>query len=222
MRKFFTFLALVLFAAAVWSQQSTIGTGGGSGGQPASANLTNWSNIGTGEVVYVSQFQMYTNGVKSQFQAGSLVLTNLAGVGNTNLFLFTTSGNGTLPDWSLLNTNMLRTVTNNFSVFVTAGVATNVIDMSLASSTNILNGSLTMVHATNGVSSFERTHVRWFWAGGSDRAFAIPSTWKTNVYSAVPANITNGTITKMYVTTIGDTSSSANQTNVFVSFEFYK
>lgn len=127
-----------------------------------------------------------------------------------------------LTNWSSRTTNELRTVTNNFSVYVTAGVATNVINMNLASSTNILNGALTMVHATNGIDSFEKTHVRWLWAGGADRAFAIPSTWKTNVYSPVPANITNGTITKMYITTIGDTSSSANQTNVYVSFEYYK
>ena len=129
---------------------------------------------------------------------------------------------GKLPDWSIVDTNMLRTVTNNFSVFVTAGVATNVVDMSLASSTNILNGALTMIHATNGLTGFERTHVRWLWAGGADRAFAIPSTWKTNVFSAVPANITNNTITKMYVTTFSDTSAAGSQTNVFVAFEFYK
>jgi len=127
-----------------------------------------------------------------------------------------------LANWSALTTNMLRTVTNNLSVYVAAGVSTNVINMDLAASTNILNAAVTFLHATNGVAGFEKTHVRWLWAGGADRTLTIPSGWKTNVFSAVPASITNGTIVKMYVTTIGDTSSSANQTNVFVSFEFYK
>lgn len=127
-----------------------------------------------------------------------------------------------LSNWALLSTNMLRTITNNINVYVTSAPATNVVDLSIPTATNILEGALTILHATNGATSFEQTHVRWFWAGGADRALTIPSGWKTNVNSAVPANITNGTITKMYVTSIGDTGSSANQTNVFVSFEFYK
>lgn len=136
----------------------------------------------------------------------------------TNSFQLQSSN---LDGWSVLTTNMLRTVTNNFAVKLDTG-ATDSIDMNLASSTNVLAGALTIAHATNGISGYERTHVRWLWAGGADRALTIPTSWKTNVYSAVPASITNGTITKMYVTTIGDTSTAANQTNVFVSFEFYK
>lgn len=114
------------------------------------------------------------------------------------------------------------TSSSGVSINVTSAPTTNVVDLTVASATNILNAALTILHATNGVTSSERTHVRWLWAGGADRTLTIPTAWKTNVYSAVPPTITNGTITKMYVTSIGDTASSANQSNVFVSFEYYK
>lgn len=113
-------------------------------------------------------------------------------------------------------------LTNNLGAVLIGANPTNVVDLSVASHTNILDGALTIAHATNGVAGREFTHVRWFWPDGADRALTIPTNWKTNANSAVPANITNNWVTKMYVTSVGDTSTSANQTNVFVSFEFYK
>ena len=124
-----------------------------------------------------------------------------------------------IADGVILTNVVLR---GNLTLPVIAAPATNVVDLSTASATNILNAALTILHATNGVTAYEQTHVRWFWAGGADRALTIPVAWKTNAHSAVPANITNGWITKMYVTSIGDTGSSANQSNVFVSFEYYQ
>lgn len=132
-----------------------------------------------------------------------------------------------LTGWATISTNYLLstaggTLTNNITLYTAEANPTNVVNLSLASATNVLNAAVTFLHATNGVTGYDKTHVRWIWAGGADRALTIPTAWKTNVNSAVPANITNGTITKMYVTSIGDTGSSANQSNVFVSFEFYK
>ena len=114
------------------------------------------------------------------------------------------------------------TVTNNIGAIIAAPVATNVVDMTFASRTVTLNDALTFLHVTNAIASRDMTHVLTLRAGGSDRTLAIPATWQTNTYSAVPANITNGYLTKIYVNTIGATADAASQTNVLVSFEYYK
>lgn len=297
-------LLVIAFVVLVtlWSvdaQNQDIRRGSGSGGgQPASANLTNWSNVTTNEVVFTNTFREYTNSVSvfmrtntfntDQFTllsgtnvniksgalitnatftggtySGSFHVNDLAaeahvvyvdnngtvsyigsgdlgqfivgdGSGNfatvspgaNGLYLMSDSGSGNGYSWgspALTSTNFAGiVVTNNIAVKLSAASPVDVVDMNFASATNVLAGALTIAHATNGAHGFEHTHVRWLWAGGADRALTIPSGWKTNVYSAVPASITNGTITKMYVTTVGDTGSSANQTNVFVSFEYYK
>lgn len=152
--------------------------------------------------------------------SGSSSIANSAGLG-TNATIYGLIVNTALTNTATFYTDSVR-LTNNITVAAASAPSTNVVDLNVAVATNILNGALTLLHATNGAANYEQTHVRWLWAGGADRALTIPTSWKTNVNSAVPANITNGTITKMYVTSIGDTASSANQSNVFVSFEFYK
>lgn len=242
-------VAMVCALLSVDAQNQDIRRGGGSGGNGITntfnANqftLTGGTNVNIKDGVLITNAVFYTTATIEG--GGNFILAT--GQDNwdlqadfPNLLKFNNGGTNIVtwyPDYlEPLRPFILGTTTNRFSrVYATnyhgsgydttlaAGVATNVIDMNLSSSTNILDAALTIAHATNGVAGVEKTHVRWLLAGGADRAFAIPSGWRTNVYSAVPANITNNTITKMYVTTWGDTSSSANQTNVFVSFEYYK
>lgn len=132
---------------------------------------------------------------------------------------FTNLGDAYIRDTTHINSGI---VTNNLVAIASGANPTNVVNLNTAVATNILDSSLTILHATNGATGFEKTHVRWFWAGGADRTLIIPVEWKTNVYSAIPTAITNGTITRMFVTSIGATGDSASQSNVFVSFEFYK
>lgn len=153
-------------------------------------------------LTYNSSLGKWTN---SAVGAGSSIANNSGSGTNTTLYGLTVIAN-----------------TAGVGVSVTGAPSTNVVDLNVSGATNILNAALTILHATNGATASERTHVRWLWAGGADRTLTIPSGWKTNMNSAVPASITNGTITRMFVSSIGDTSTSANQTNVFVSFEFYK
>ncbi len=95
------------------------------------------------------------------------------------------------------------------------------VDMSTPSQTNAVSGAVTISCATNGVAGTELAHVRWFFNGsGSDQTLTLPATWRTNFFSAVPSKLTNGITTVMYVKSTGSTT--ATQTNVFVSFEFYK
>lgn len=77
----------VMWVTFALAQQQDIRRGGG-GGQPASGNLTNWSNITTNEVVFTNQFRVYTNSLLTYFQFGSGNLTNFAGV-TTNEVVFT-------------------------------------------------------------------------------------------------------------------------------------
>ena len=167
--------------------------------------LTN-STVTDTELGYVSGV---TSAIQTQFNLLSLATNSIQ---NLNGFGTNTTLNGVTVIGS----------TAGVSINVAAAPATNVVDLAVSSATNVLNAALTILHATNGATASDRTHVRWFWTDGTTRALTIPSGWKTNVNSAVPASITNGAITKMYVTSIGDTTNSANQTNVFVSFEFYK
>jgi hypothetical protein len=57
---------------------------------------------------------------------------------------------------------------------------------------------------------------------GSNVTFSITAGWKTNFFSPVPPALTNLTWTKMLLDSVGPTSSSALQSNVFVAFEYYK
>jgi len=114
------------------------------------------------------------------------------------------------------------TETGNIAVIMAAGQTTYV-NLDIASATNDVSGAFSLAHATNGVATYHKSQVRWLSnSSGSDQTLSINAAWRTNVYSAVPPAITNGTITKMVIESWGDTSSSALQTNVFVSFEYYK
>jgi hypothetical protein len=100
---------------------------------------------------------------------------------------------------------------------------TTFVDVQRASQTNAVSGALTFAHATNGVHGLDFTHVRYFFVGsGGPHTLTIPSGWRTNVYSAVPPALTNGTISVMYLKCGGPTASAAAQTNCYVSFEYYK
>lgn len=64
-------------------------------GQPASANLTNWSGVGTNQVVFVTDFQTYTNGIGAAYQPADAQLTNLAGLsygGNASKYIRVNAG----------------------------------------------------------------------------------------------------------------------------------
>lgn len=113
-------------------------------------------------------------------------------------------------------------VTNNIGAILSVGDATYV-DLTKASQTNAVSGAVTISFATNGIAGQDLTHVRWFFNGsGSDQTITIPSGWRTNLVSAVPAKLTNAVITVMYVKGGGPTASAATQTNCYVSFEYYK
>lgn len=113
-------------------------------------------------------------------------------------------------------------VTNNIAAVLAVGDATYV-DVTKASQTNAVSGTVTISFATNGIAGQDLTHVRWFFNGsGSDQTITIPSGWRTNLVSAVPAKLTNAVITVMYVKCGGPTASAATQTNCYVSFEYYK
>jgi len=112
-------------------------------------------------------------------------------------------------------------VTNNLAALLSSGI-TNVVDLDKAATYNLVGGNISYAHATNGAASTLKTHVAMLpnWSG-TTYSLTIPSGWKTNAFIATPG-LTNGTITKMYVTAHDATSDANNQTNVTVSFEFYK
>jgi hypothetical protein len=114
------------------------------------------------------------------------------------------------------------TIVKNTGALLSVGDTTYV-DLSKASQTNSVTGAITFAHATNGVHGLELTHARWFFTpSGGPHTLTIPATWRTNVYSAVPPALTNGTITVMYLKSGGGTADAASQTNCYVSFEYYK
>lgn len=138
---------------------------------------------------------------------------------STNQFIQSLNGNGTN---TTLDGLAIVSATANIGVAMAGANPTNVVDLNVATATNILNGDLTLLHATNGAAHYEKTHVRVIWAGGSNRTLTWPSGWKTNVHAPPYTTITNGTILKLYITSIGGTGSSADQTNVFISSETYQ
>lgn len=188
-------------------KSNTVGIGGlylGYNANPAANNLTNAAAIGNQA--------MTTN--NNQMTLGNA----------TNYYVFpgtsaTFSGNLEVIGSSLLSAGV---VTNNIGSVLTVG-DTTFIDLLKASQTNSVTGALTFAHATNGAHGLEYTHVRWiFVPSGGPHTLTIPSGWRTNVYSAVPPALTNGTITRMVVTSGGPTADAASQTNCYVSFEYYK
>lgn len=107
--------------------------------------------------------------------------------------------------------------------------ATTYIDANYRSQTNQVAGALTFSYCTNGVHGVDSTTVRWlFNSSGSDQTLTFPiiaagvNGWRTNVYSAVPPAITNGTIMKVILDVGGPTDTLARQTNCYVKFEYYQ
>lgn len=117
-------------------------------------------------------------------------------------------------------------MTNNIASWngTTAG---NYIDVSTnapATITNLVSGSVTYAHATNGVAG-QSTTVKVVMPNGSgDQTLTINANWRTNVFSPVPTTLTNDTITVMYLEywAFQDTATSAKQTNCGVSFSYFK
>jgi hypothetical protein len=99
----------------------------------------------------------------------------------------------------------------------------NIVDMTKPSTLLTIGGNIAYIYATNGAAGKDLSHVVTMpnWTAGLV-TFSIPSTWKTNIYAGAPVNLTNGTITTMYVRSIAGTGDAANQTNVMVSFDYSK
>lgn len=158
--------------------------------------------------------------------SGTTLYTKVSGTGNTG-WEVVGGGDQTITNLTVNNNTIFNgkvTINNNANIeSLYVGGNTNVIDLSIATATNTISSAITFAHATNGLISAQRIHDRWFFvASGGPYTLTIPSTWRTNVYSAVPPSLTNSTITRMIVTGMGDTSTAAAQTNALVSFEFYK
>lgn len=159
--------------------------------------------------VYVTNATIFING------------TNVATINPTAGYLPFLSGTN-FGDSPFFVTNTVAATAANLAAQLSVGDATWV-DVTRASQTNQVAGAISISYATNGISGYDQTHVRWFFnSSGSDQTLTIPSGWRTNVYSAVPSKLTNSTITAMYVKCGGPTGTSAQQTNCYVSFEFYK
>lgn len=151
--------------------------------------------------------------------AGTDTNALLSAMGGAPLSSPTFTGTATAPTAAIATATIgSGTVTNNIGVWFAAG-NTNIIDMTIACETNTISQAITFLHATNGVAGKQLVHDRWFYANTADQTLTINSSWKTNVNSAVPAKLTNGTITRMILTSMGSTDS---QTNIHCSFEFYK
>lgn len=116
-----------------------------------------------------------------------------------------------------LQTQPLK-VSQNIGAALTAGDLTFV-DMQRASQTNSLSGAMTLAHATNGTDLVEWTHRRYlFNSSGSDRLVTLPAGWHNA--SGQTFTVTNGTMAQLNVTSWGDTSTSARQTNVMSAVTF--
>jgi hypothetical protein len=128
----------------------------------------------------------------------------------------------------LLTTDTNQYVTNVVSLdynvpLVQQTTVSNIVDVSKPSSLITVGGNIAYIYATNGVDGTEQYHtVRLRNYSGSDVTFSIPSTWVTNIYAGAPVNLTNGTLTTMYVGAIGATGDAASQTNVVVAFDYSK
>lgn len=103
-------------------------------------------------------------------------------------------------------------LSQNIGATLTTG-DTTFVDMQKATQTNQLSGALTFAHATNGTDLVEWTHRRYlFNPSGANRLITLPSGWHN--ISGASFTITNSTMARLDVTSWGDTSSSALQTNV--------
>lgn len=152
-----------------------------------------------------------------EYQPPSAALSNLT----AGTELTVTTANITTLNSDTQNAGTL-VITNNVRLTPQTTVS-NLVDMLKTSSMITVGGNIAYTHVTNGVASETATHVVWLrnWSG-TTYSLTIPSGWRTNLYSPVPPNLTNGWLTKMYVETMGATGDAANQTNAIVSFDHIK
>jgi hypothetical protein len=148
--------------------------------------------------------------------------TNAATINATDTYIPYRAGSNYFGDSTMKHSEGITKVEANVGAVLTVG-DTTFVNMLLGSQTNVVSGAVAIEYATNGLHNVELTHIRtWFVPSGGPHTLTIPSGWRTNVYSAVPPALTNGTITKMFVRGMGPTADAASQTNVQVSFEYYK
>jgi hypothetical protein len=148
--------------------------------------------------------------------------SNVATINATDSFIPFRAGSNYFGDSTLSQTGNVVVTAWNMAAFPSVG-DTTVLDVTRAFQTNLVAGAFTIGAATNGVDGQQLVHVRKFMvSSGGPHTLTIPSTWRTNVFSAVPPSLTNGTITFMYVKCDGPTATAASQTNCYVSFEFFR
>lgn len=148
--------------------------------------------------------------------------TNVATINPTDSYIPYRAGSNYFADSTMKHSDGITKVDANVGAVLTVG-DTDAVNMLKGSQTNSVTGAFTILHATNGLHGTDLTHVRWiFVPSGGPHTLTIPSGWRTNVYSAVPPALTNGTIYRMVVACGGPTSSAALQTNAYVSFEMYQ
>lgn len=192
-------------------------------------DVFNWSTN-----TYYS-FYSYTNiynGGKITYNNSTIIYTNTSVTFNGTNIATINPTDGVIP--VRVGTNYFGdsplSVANNsvyleYNLGVTnfpAGQAT-FIDLKRATVTNSVSGAVSLAYATNGIDGVNYTATAWYFNGsGSDQTLSIPSGWRTNMNSAVPPSLTNGTITVIYLKSMGATDSDAHQTNCYVSFEYYK
>lgn len=148
--------------------------------------------------------------------------TNVATINPTDSYVPYRAGSNYFADSTMFHEDGITKVEANVGAVLTVG-DTDAVNMLKGSQTNSVTGAFTILHATNGLHGTDLTHVRWlFVPSGGPHTLTIPSGWRTNVYSAVPPALTNGTIYRMVVACGGPTADAASQTNAYVSFEMYQ
>jgi hypothetical protein len=161
----------------------------------------------------------YVNGVTSAIQ------TQLNTKAPTSNPTFTGTAIAPTLDAADAYIGSISSLTNNILYLESAG-NTNVVNMSPSAAsivTNIITENLAFAHATNGSGAGMTVKLQKFMVpSGGPYTLTIPAAWRTNVYSAVPPSLTNGTVTWMRLACDGPTDTSANQTNIYVSFAYFK
>lgn len=164
--------------------------------------------------IFTNVYQEF-NYVTNIYKNSTIYYTNTTLIvnGNTNAW------------WNLRDDGMITpadgrsvAITNTIGAILSAG-DTTFVDMLKASQTNLLTGDQTWAHATNGLDLVEFTHVRTLYAAGGNRTQNLPAGWHNASGAAI--TVTNNTIVKIYVTSMGSTASAALQTNVLSRAEYF-
>jgi hypothetical protein len=192
------------------------------------SNIVNNFNIVTNNstnVIWNIETNVYNIKNSSVIITNTLVTingTNVATINPTDSYVPYRAGSNYFADSTLKQADGITKVDSNVGAVLDVG-STDSVNMLYGSRTNSVTAAFTILHATNGLHGVDLTHVRWiFVPSGGPHTLTIPTAWRTNVYSAVPPALTNGTIYRMVVACGGPTSDAASQTNAYVSFEYYK